>query len=272
MIPKVYVGSGNVWGSDFVGKKPIGTSTTMFVKKDPKPKKEDVAGIGKQQETKVGKAFVGGGVSAKKVLAKAGLAMGSMVRMDGKGGGGGEGGGAWVIKPSRYILSAWKQRAEAAKKAADEAQKASVEAVKAEEKKVEERAVEEVEPIEPIEKPIEAVEEAEKIVEAVAEQPKAEEAVEAAVEAEAPVLEETAEVPTEAKGEVVGEERNLFGEVIEAESSSLSPTEERLTEYLGAAESAVAEVKAAEAARGGEPGGGNAGSGKKKRRKRKHRR
>lgn len=267
--PRVYMGKGNVWGLNI--KKPLGTSTIELAKRaEEKPPKPSMEAEGAKPMQPNGAArgersAVGGGVSARKVLANAGLAMGSVVRMDGKGVGSAIGSGKpWVIKPSRYMQGAWKQRAEAAK--------ADAEAVKAEGEKVEAKVVEEVEPIEPIEKPIEAVAEAEKIVEAVAEQPKAEEAVEAAVEAEAPVLGETAEVPTEAKGEVVGEELNLFGEVIGAEDSSLSPTEERLTEYLGAAESAVAEVRAAEAARGGEPGGGNVGKGKKKRRKRKHRR
>lgn len=252
--PRVYMGKGNVWGLNI--KKPLGTSTIELAKrageKPPKPSMEAEGAKPMQPNgaARLERSAVGGGVSARKVLANAGLAMGSVVRMDGKGVGSAIGSGKpWVIKPSRYMQGAWKQRAEAAR--------AEAEAVKAEKssvKVVEEKAVEDVEPIE---NPIEAVEEAEKPVEAVAEQPKAEEAV---------------EVPTEAKGEVVGEELNLFGEVIGAEGSSLSPTEERLTEYLGAAESAVAEVKAAEAARGGEPGGGNVGKGKKKRRKRKHRR
>ena len=257
--PRVYMGKGNVWGLNI--KKPLGTSTIELAKraeeKPPKPSME-AEGVKPMQPNGAARgerSAVGGGVSARKVLANAGLAMGSVVRMDGKGVGSAIGSGKpWVIKPSRYMRGAWEQRAEAAK--------VDAEAVKAVEEKVEEKPIEEVEPIEPIEKPIEAV----------AEQPKAEEAAEAAVEAETLVLGETAEVPTEAKGEVVGEELNLFGDVIGAEGSSLSPTEERLTEYLGAAESAVAEVKAAEAARGGEPGGGNAGKGKKKRRKRKHRR
>lgn len=270
--PRVYMGKGNVWGLNI--KKPLGTSTIELAKraeeKPPKPSMEAEGAKPMQPNgaARLERSAVGGGVSARKVLANAGLAMGSVVRMDGKGVGSAIGSGKpWVIKPSRYMQGAWKQRAEAAR--------AEAEAVKTEKssvKVVEEKPIEEVEPIEPIEKPIEAVEEAEKPVEAVAEQPKAEEAAEAAVEAETLVLGETAEVPTEAKGEVVGEELNLFGEVIGAEGSSLSPTEERLTEYLGAAESAVAEVKAAEAARGGEPGGGNVGKGKKKRRKRKHRR
>lgn len=252
--PRVYMGKGNVWGLNI--KKPLGTSTIELAKrageKPPKPSMEAEGAKPMQPNgaARGERSAVGGGVSARKVLANAGLAMGSVVRMDGKGVGSAIGSGKpWVIKPSRYMQGAWKQRADAAR--------AEAEAVKAEKssvKVVEEKAVEDVEPIE---NPIEAVEEAEKPVEAVAEQPKAEEAV---------------EVPTEAKGEVVGEELNLFGEVIGAEGSSLSPTEERLTEYLGAAESAVAEVKAAEAARGGEPGGGNVGKGKKKRRKRKHRR
>lgn len=260
--PRVYMGKGNVWGLNI--KKPLGTSTIELAKraeeKPPKPSMEAEGAKPMQPNgaATVERSAVGGGVSARKVLANAGLAMGSVVRMDGKGVGSAIGSGKpWVIKPSRYMQGAWKQRADAAR--------AEAEAVKTEKssvKVVEEKPIEEVEPIKPIEKPIEAV----------AEQPKAEEAAEAAVEAETLVLGETAEVPTEAKGEVVGEELNLFGEVIGAEGSSLSPTEERLTEYLGAAESAVAEVKAAEAARGGEPGGGNVGKGKKKRRKRKHRR
>ena len=253
--PRVYMGKGNVWGLNI--KKPLGTSTIELAKRaEEKPPKPSMEAEGAKPMQPNGAArgersAVGGGVSARKVLANAGLAMGSVVRMDGKGVGSAIGSRKpWVIKPSRYMQGAWKQRAGAAK--------VDAEAVKAVEEKVEEKPVEEVEPIEPIEKPIEAV----------AEQPKAEEAA----EAETLVLGETAEVPTEAKGEVVGEELNLFGDVIGAEGSSLSPTEERLTEYLGAAESAVAEVKAAEAARGGEPGCGNAGKGKKKRRKRKHRR
>lgn len=275
--PRVYMGKGNVWGLNI--KKSLGTSTIELAKraeeKPPKPSMEAEGAKPMQPNgaARLERSAVGGGVSARKVLANAGLAMGSVVRMDGKGVGSAIGSGKpWVIKPSRYMRGAWKQSAEAAKRAADEAQKALVDAVKAEKEKIEEKPIEEVEPIEPIENPIEAVVEAEKPVEAVAEQPKAEEAVKAAVEAETLVLGETAEVPTEAKGEVVGEELNLFGDVIGAGSSSLSPTEERLTEYLGAAESAVAEVKAAEAARGGKPGGENVGKGKKKRRKRKHRR
>lgn len=251
--PRVYMGKGNVWGLNI--KKPLGTSTIELAKREgAKPMQPNGAARGER-------SAVGGGVSARKVLANAGLAMGSVVRMDGKGVGSAIGSGKpWVIKPSRYMQGAWKQRADAAR--------AEAEAVKAEKSSVKVVEEKDVEPVEPIENPIEAVVEAERPVEAVAEQPKAEEAA----EAETLVLGETAEVPTEAKGEVVGEELNLFGEVIGAEGSSLSPTEERLTEYLGAAESAVAEVKAAEAARGGEPGGGNVGKGKKKRRKRKHRR
>lgn len=253
--PRVYMGKGNVWGLNI--KKPLGTSTIELAKrageKPPKPSMEAEGAKPKQPNgaARLERSAVGGGVSARKALANVRLAMGSVVRMDGKGVGSAIGSGKpWVIKPSRYMQGAWKQRAEAAK--------ADAEAVKAEKEKVEEKPIEEVEPIKPVERPVEAV----------AEQPKAEEAA----EAETLVLGETAEVPTEAKGEVVGEELNLFGDVIGAEGSSLSPTEERLTEYLGAAESAVAGVKAAEAARGGEPGGGNVGEGKKKRRKRKHRR
>lgn len=251
--PRVYMGKGNVWGLNI--KKPLGTSTIELAKREgAKPMQPNGAARGER-------SAVGGGVSARKVLANAGLAMGSVVRMDGKGVGSAIGSGKpWVIKPSRYMQGAWKQRADAAR--------AEAEAVKAEKSSVKVVEEKDVEPVEPIENPIEAVVEAERPVEAVAEQPKAEEAA----EAETLVLGETAEVPTEAKGEVVGEELNLFGDVIGAEGSSLSPTEDRLAEYLGAAESAVAEVKAAEAARGGEPGGGNVGKGKKKRRKRKHRR